>query len=350
MIVFVSLFVSFASGCTLPDEIINTISSFSSRLDSILIQAAVLNCKQSHIDLTNEESHQYVKDSNARNKFDFCVSDPLTDITLHPALVNANRIVISDPGSLPVLPRLTGLKALTIHGPLIHDLSVLESMTQLQALGCFNTPALRDIGPLRFLRNLTTLSFYSPSGINDLSPLAELTSLVSLHIFIQVQDFSPLSGLVNVRVLIIENPVNDLSFLHNLQGLVSLQLSLGPDIRSLQGLEHLTNLHNLKIRGATHLADISALAFLGNSLETFHCHDCLSLTNIGPLACLPNLRQVDFAGSPVANVTPLGKCEKLEELGLGPELVNLEALEGHPNIYVLEVFSQRGDIYALQDE
>ncbi|MDE0088398.1 MAG: leucine-rich repeat domain-containing protein [Candidatus Poribacteria bacterium] len=163
-----------------------------------------------------------------------------------------------------------------------------EKMLQLTTLKA-NHRGIVDITGLEFATYLKELYLGGRNRITDLRPLANLTNLTQLHIWhrevagmspVTNLDISPLSGLVNLERLSLEN--NGISDISLLAGLKKLQLL---------GLSH-----NV-------IEDLSPLAGLK---ELWHLN--LSDNNIkgfSPIAGLTNLRELWIENNPATDFSPL---------------------------------------------
>lgn len=111
---------------------------------------------------------------------------------------------------------------------LIHDLSGLESFSNLETLDLSNH-AISDISPLRGLTKLSALSL-AGSPVADISPLSELTNLKVLILSgCQASDYSVLANLVGLEVLMLDgSTISDLTPLSELTSLRQLYLADAP--------------------------------------------------------------------------------------------------------------------------
>ena len=149
-----------------------------------------------------------------------------------------------------------------------------EKMLQLTALNA-NHRGIVNITGLEFATNLRELQLGGRNRITDLRPLANLTNLVELHIWhrrvegmppVTNLDISPLSGLINLEYLVLENSgISDISLLTELKALQGLGLSANniEDISPLAGLKKLQRLD----LSANNIKDLSPLSGLTNLSE-----------------------------------------------------------------------------------
>ena len=163
-----------------------------------------------------------------------------------------------------------------------------EKMLQLTALNA-NHRGIVDITGLEFATNLKELQLGGRNRITDLRPLTNLTNLTYLYIWhrevadmprVTNLDIRPLSGLINLKRLSLENSgISDISLLAGLKELQHLGLSYNTieDISPLAGLKKLIHLN---------LSDNS-------------------ITDLSPLSGLTNLRELWIEGNPVTNFRPL---------------------------------------------
>ena len=163
-----------------------------------------------------------------------------------------------------------------------------EKMLQLTSLKA-NHRGIVDITGLEFALSLKDLNLNGRNRITDLRPLANLTDLTQLHIWhrevadlppVTNLDISPLSGLINLEGLVLENSgISNVSPLTELKELQFLGLADNTikDISPLAGLEKLRYLN---------LSD--------NSIK-----------DLSPLAGLTNLRELWIRNNPATDFSPL---------------------------------------------
>ena len=163
-----------------------------------------------------------------------------------------------------------------------------EKMLQLTSLKA-NHRGIVDITGLEFALSLKELLLGGRNRITDLSPLANLTHLTQLHIWhrevadmppVTNLDISPLSGLINLERLSLENNgISDISPLTELKELQVLGLSHNniDDLNPLAGLKGLWHLN---------LSD--------NNIK-----------DLSPLAGLTNLEELWIENNPVTDFSPL---------------------------------------------
>ncbi len=213
-----------------------------------------------------------------------------------------------------------------------------EKLRQLTALTA-NHRGIFDITGLEFATSLRKLYLGGRNRITDLSPLANLTNLVHLHIWhrevadtppVTHLDISPLSGLINLEDLVLENSgISDISLLTQLKGLQGLGLSanniedIGPlaelkklqrldlsdnNIKDLSPLAGLTNLWELRIRDnpATDFSPLTALNLTDLHYDVDVNED--GVVNILDLVLVANAlgkKNPDLNGDGVVNILDL---------------------------------------------
>ena len=282
------------------------------------------------------------------------------------------------------LAGLTNLTTLYLNDNSISDISAIEDLTNLTTLG-LNHNSISDVSAIEDLTNLTTLDLRS-NIISDISPLSGLTNLTSLHLDRnRINDATPLASLVNLETLWLSgNPLNPnppaamasmlttLTQLTNIDikqpdsnalipdpvlargirsrlgleenaeitaeamlNLTSLRSNIPGDVYSLVGLEHATNLTDIKLHGHI-INDLSPLANL-TSLTTLEISSTRgALSDLSPLANLTNLTELRLFINGISDLSPLANLTSLTELtlfrnnieDLGPltNLVNLKRL------------------------
>ena len=173
-----------------------------------------------------------------------------------------------------------------------------EKMLQLTSL-IANHRGIVDITGLEFAMYLSELYLGGRNRITDLSPLANLTNLTHLHLWhrrvegmppVTNLDISPLSGLINLESLVLENSgISDISLLTELKALQGLGLSANTieDISPLAGLKKLQRLD----LSANNIEDLSPLSGLTNLWE-LRIRDNPA-TDFSPLAAL-NLTDLHY--------------------------------------------------------
>ena len=204
------------------------------------------------------------------------------------------------------------------------------------------------------MKRLTKLDARNDRGIKDLTGLQFATNLVELYLGWytgegnQVNDLSPIAGLINLRVLFLHhNPITDISPVRGLTNLTDLMLhdTLITDISPVRGLTNLTVLH---FHG-TEVTDLSPLAGLINlknlafaykgrsdltplvgliNLETIFSWEN-AISDLSLLAGLTKLEKVDLCGGDISDLSPLAGLTGLKELYLvNNEISDISSLTG----------------------
>ncbi len=107
---------------------------------------------------------------------------------------------------------------------------------------------------------------------------------------------------------------------------------------SVDGVQFLTNLTSLGLRGCPQLSDLRLLAGLIN-LTRLELRDCPQLSDLAPLAGLTNLTRLELSDCPqLSDLTPLAGLTNLISLRLRdcPQLSDLTQLK---NLKVKHIFS-----------
>ena len=188
-----------------------------------------------------------------------------------------------------------------------------EKMLQLTSLKA-NHRGIVDITGLEFALSLKDLNLGGRNRITDLRPLVNLTHLTQLHIWhrrvegmppVTNLDISPLSGLINLEGLSLDNNgISDISPLAGLKELQRLGLAVNTieDLSPLAGLKELWHL-NLS---DNNIKDFSLLAGLTNLRELWIENN--PATDFSPLSAL-NLTDfrsdVDVNDDGVVNIQDL---------------------------------------------
>ena len=162
--------------------------------------------------------------------------------------------------------------------------------------------------------------------ISNLSPLSALTSLTKLDLqYNQVSDISPLADLISLRdINLINNPINDLGPLSNLTNLEALDIYYGKvsDVSPLAGLENLQVLiiHpalRAVVREELRLSNVVPLTKDNIKQLTRLNAWKKDVVNIQGLEFAVNLTELDLAGNPIEDISPLLGMMQLTHLSLG---------------------------------
>jgi hypothetical protein len=201
-------------------------------------------------------------------------------------------------------------------------------------------------------------------GNGSLAPLAELGSLVQLGIEANaLTEIGALAGLAHLRSLSLRRCTGPLDGLAGFGGVTALELSahvavasLGPD--ALEPLAGLTGLRELDLgdagwTSADALAGLHALERLDLrsteilgleplrgmlALRELNCSGCTGLTNLEPLADLPQLRRLRLGYTRVRDLRPLAGLPALEQLELaGTPVTELSPLLGIASLRKLDL-------------
>ena len=216
------------------------------------------------------------------------------------------------------------LTGLDLAGNAIKDISPLQSLTQLTHLGLGSTN-LSDLSPLASLTALIDLDL-GDNQLSDLSPLSALTALTKLDLqYNQISDLSPLADLISLRdINLINNPISDLGPLSNLTNLEVLDIYYGKvlDVSPLAGLEKLPILvmHpalRAVVRQELRLSNVVPLT-KDNIKQLTRLHAWKKgIVNIQGLEFAVNLTELELAGNPIEDISPLRGLMQLTHLGLG---------------------------------
>ena len=218
------------------------------------------------------------------------------------------------------LAALTGLEHLSLRGNEIADVGPLADLTSLEHLD-LGSNEIVDMSPLASLTGLGRLNL-SGNPLVDLSPLTALAGLEWLslgRLYGQIADFSPLAALTHLDTLHLDsNRLVDLSPLPALTGLDVLDLSTNW-IEDITPLAAMTGLEQLHLSGNA-IVDVSPLAALpGLKVLTlagqYLLYDPWDPTlDIGSLASLTGLEQLNLASNELLDVGPLAALTSLQSL------------------------------------
>ena len=240
------------------------------------------------------------------------------------------------------------------------DITTLQGMENLRRIYFDNvTVENNDLSWAAQLKNLTELTFHGFSGEVDLAPVAGLTNLTELRIHstqngagsgVYVKDLSVLSGLTQLEYLELEAPVlESLDGLEDMSALEELRLTIGPGLRDIGALSGLTELTSLQISNNgdyPYIRDLSPLSGL-TQLKTLEFWS-YGIEDLGPLAGLTQLEELRFFGSEATytSTEPLSGLTQLRVLSL-PSMAdpaNYLDLSGLSNLTELTEFSFYGGV------
>ncbi|MFC1610138.1 leucine-rich repeat domain-containing protein [Myxococcota bacterium] len=146
--------------------------------------------------------------------------------------------------------------------------------------------------------------------------------------FGRVTDIEPVRQLSNLRTLVIMSPrVATLDSLVALKLLEELRLVQNVRVRSLEPIGHLTTLRRLVLSNSTRFRDIGPLASLDGLVELEL--GGTRVIDFSPVAALQELTKLGLHGTKIPNLRPLERLTRLEVLDLGQTAIcDLEALAG----------------------
>ena len=206
--------------------------------------------------------------------------------------------------SLAGLQHATKLDTLNLDNNSITDVTPLGSLTNLKALS-LNFNSVTNVSPLVSLTNLTRFEAVK-NKLRNLTPLASLTNLEYLNLQRNgIRDVTPLAGLINLEELhLYTNSITDVSSLTRLTKLKRFGIggnwtATSHNLTSgLTGLiPNMPDLVWLKINGIG-LTDISFLENL-KKLEWLNVSANRGITDLSPLACLPELETLRIVNMPI---------------------------------------------------
>jgi len=201
---------------------------------------------------------------------------------------------------------------------LISDLTGLEYFSSLTNLMIKNH-MVTDLNPLSGLIKLEQLvlnNMVSNPGLEvDLSPLRSLTNLTELIIYGgYTYDISALSNLTNLIILdLTDNHFTDLSPLISLTSLETLTLAKNPAIENFSVLSNLMNLKGLDI-SHNNIEEINFVAAL-NNLEKLNA-SYNNIVDISPLSNLINLTLLSLTNNYINDISKLNRLSNLHSLYL----------------------------------
>jgi hypothetical protein len=229
----------------------------------------------------------------------------------------------------------------------------IDNLQLLDSLDVKFLTAGRKVTNLKGMEYCTNLTYLHLGfqGITDLRPISELTKIEDLSLTQNwtIEDISPLSNLINLKILDLEgNPIKDISALSSLTKLTELELAR-VKVSDLTPLSRLYNLEELDLGGVNVV--INSLEPLRNLTKLRSLE--LAGRDISDLSALENLTELKYLGlynNKVTKIAPLAKMKKLERLVLGINQVNdLKGLSSLDNLDYLDLaVNQVKDISELQ--
>ena len=273
-----------------------------------------------------EDAEQWMPDPALRQAIREELKLPAEEPLTKEKMLQLTRLYEIEKGIVNVqgLEFAMNLTALDLAGNPIEDINPLRSLTQLTHLGLGSTH-LSDLSPLASLKSLVDMDL-GDNQISDISPLSELTALTKLDLqYNQISDLSPLAGLISLRdINLINNPISDLGPLSNLTNLEVLDIYYGKisDVSPLAGLEKLPILviHpalRAVVRKELRLSDVVPLNKENiKQLTRLHAWK-KGVVNVQGLEFAVNLTELELAGNPIEDISPLRGLMQLTHLGLG---------------------------------
>ena len=234
---------------------------------------------------------------------------------------------------------LIGLTFLDAKGRGISNLEGIRHCGGLEKL-LLSDNKIVDFSPLSGLANLRWIDL-GDSDIVDITELSRLTNLTELWLpNNEIVDISALSGLTNLRTLYLShNEIIDISPLSGLTGLWLLGLD-DNEIVDISVLSGLTNLE-MVILGDNEIADISVLSGLTNLVYLYLSHN--EIADISALSGLTNLKTLSLDINQIADILPL-----VDNSGLGSldwvdlRYNDLDLTRGSPDMNDIEALRGRG--------
>ena len=334
-------------------------------LDGVTIETEDLSWVADFPKLTEFSCEGYLMD-----ELDLTPFAGLTELTRLGFYQNGNSVgmAVSD---LSPLAGLTQMKRLDLSvGFEVTDLDALAGMTQLESLRLWgnsnnsNASGIMDIGGLAGMTKLTSLNV-NVGDVKDFSPLAGLTSLIDLNMYGEyvLEDLSFLRNLTQLQNLHMSGNysegapvIKDLSDLSGLTKLTNLQL--GVPVASLDGLEGLIKLRELRMygSGSTYtdvdaLANLTELVTLDLPYRRYDYENPIPPVDISGLKNLTKLQELRVYHP--ASLEPLRGLTELRSLNLQSDSdtasLSLEPLSGLTKLTELQFSGrvQNGDLSGL---
>ena len=199
--------------------------------------------------------------------------------------------------------------------------------------------ARRILGPA-----LVDYRVFDESSLDGVQHLRNLRSLVITKggPFI---DSSALTGLTKLRRLTLRNcpQLESLDFLSEVPNVESLEISNARMLNNVRGLAHIGKLTSLSLTALPELTGLEGIERCSN-LQSVEIVDCGRITNCEPVRRLEALTKFRLVGTPVGDLEPLRRLERLRYLDLSRcvHVQDISAISGLADLAHL-------DLYGLRD-
>jgi len=233
------------------------------------------------------------------------------------------------------LQHCINLKSLSLAHNQVADLKPLQRLAKLESLSIAKNGTLINIGPLARLSNLKSLNA-EQCQIVDISPLQRLTKLESLNLnYNRIEVVPDLSALTKIKILnFYQNRLLDLRGLKGMNWLESLLIAKNSTLSKIGPVSGLTNLKSLNAEQCK-IVDISPLQPLAN-LESLNL-------NYNPIEKIPNflalkkIKGLGFYGTRLNDLSGIRGMIWLESLSVAghPTLTDISPVKGLINLKVL---------------
>lgn len=211
-----------------------------------------------------------------------------------------------------------------------HDLSGIQNLTSLTRLS-MNNRGLRDISPLASLTNLVVLNLHT-NWISDLTPLAGMTELKSLFLSENpLSDISPLSELTELRVLRLHRHGDFIGGQNPRSYRGATGIVFTNAITDIGPLANLIKLEDLNVH-TQQVSDLSPLSGMTGLIELRLAGNLF--TDLSPLRGLSSLQNLELTGNSITDISPLAGLPNLTgvDLRFNPDLTDISALLENPGI------------------
>lgn len=201
-------------------------------------------------------------------------------------------------GSFAALKNFQNLEHLLLQNP------TASQLTDIASIGLH----LKELTLIdgKYINNL--ISFEHFNGQVQSLELRDFSDLDSL------QGIERIQSLHELRIYGINNYLRDISEIGKLQDLQDLYLSGMSTLTDISPLRHLTQLVSLAVTGCPSVIDVSPLQILEN-LENLRLSFCSNVIDISPIGSLQNLANLWIVECPkIVDVAALGKLKQLNTL------------------------------------
>ncbi|KEG14957.1 leucine-rich repeat protein 1 (LRRP1) [Trypanosoma grayi] len=240
---------------------------------------------------------------------------------------------ITSVGDLSTLPRLRILDvsktSVTNNG--LEDLSANSTLVRIFLEDCRNLTSVGFLKAIASLEEIHLRGSYQVKNIGSLGLLAELRTLDASKTSVAYTDLMGLGASHNLEKVLLEEcrilaDINTLTFIQALKGVF---LSGCIRLTNVGGFGSIPVLHSLDVSGTSVTSDgLHGLAE-SRSLVYISLANCVCLTSVYELSCIPSLEEIQLGGSvTLTSVGSLGSLPGLRLLNVSKTSLRDDGLQG----------------------